>query len=135
MMRDICRNDDARQLRIEVYESNRKGKFSIQGTIELTIKEIAIDNKKHFTAFNKKMVVGELIILKCQFLNRYTFLDYIHGGCDVSLMLAMDFTLSNKSPKDPQSLHYISPELFEKRRHMAVSPGRSPGAVSSPGRG
>ena len=100
--------------------------------MELTVKEIGLENKKHFTAFHKKTVVGELLVLRCTFLNRYTFLDYIHGGCDVSLMLAVDFTLSNKAPQDPQSLHFISPELFDRRR--PVSPGRSPGAVSSPGR-
>jgi len=33
-------------------------------------------------------------------------MDYIQGGCDISLVLAMDFTLSNKAPSDPESFHY-----------------------------
>ena len=41
---------------------------------------------------------------------RVTFLDYIMGGCRVNMHVAIDFTLSNKEPENPQSLHYINPK-------------------------
>ena len=41
---------------------------------------------------------------------RVTFLDYIMGGCRVNVHVAIDFTLSNKEPENPQSLHYINPK-------------------------
>lgn len=116
MMRDLCRNDDARMLKIEFFESNKKGNHRFLGYVDLSIKEIAQENKKIFTVFNNKVVAGQLEVTKCFFLNRYTFLDYIHGGCDISLMLAMDFTLKNKSCKDPKSLHYLHPDLIEAMR-------------------
>ena len=37
----------------------------------------------------------------------YQFTDYIYGGLDMSLMVAMDFSLSNGAITDPKSLHYL----------------------------
>ena len=39
-MRDLCRNDDNRLLKIEVYESMRKGNHKLLGAAELTLKDI-----------------------------------------------------------------------------------------------
>jgi len=39
--------------------------------------------------------------------SRGKFLDYLQGGCELSLMVAIDFTGSNGHVSDPQSLHYI----------------------------
>lgn len=36
----------------------------------------------------------------------YTFLDYIQGGMEISMTVAIDFTGSNGHPENPQSLHY-----------------------------
>lgn len=38
---------------------------------------------------------------------RHTFLEYVFGGCEMSLIVAVDFTLSNGDPKDKESLHYF----------------------------
>jgi len=54
-----------------------------------------------------------LLILRCAFLDRFTFLDYIHGGCEISTIIGMDFTLSNKPSTNPKSLHYLNPDLAQ----------------------
>ena len=41
------------------------------------------------------------------FSKRHTFLEYVFGGCEISLAVAVDFTLSNGDPKDKDSLHYF----------------------------
>ena len=38
---------------------------------------------------------------------RVSFLDYIFGGCEIGLHVAIDFTLSNGDPSTPSSLHYL----------------------------
>ena len=39
----------------------------------------------------------------------YHFLDYIKGGLNISLAVAIDFTGSNRIPTDPRSLHVYNP--------------------------
>jgi len=39
-----------------------------------------------------------------------TFLNYIEGGCEMQLCVAIDFTGSNGDPRKPGTLHYLSPD-------------------------
>lgn len=40
---------------------------------------------------------------------RLSFVDYLRGGLQVSLSVAIDFTGSNGTPTDPRSLHFMGP--------------------------
>jgi hypothetical protein len=40
---------------------------------------------------------------------RPTFVDYLSGGCELELSIAIDFTGSNGDPRRPGTLHYIRP--------------------------
>lgn len=47
----------------------------------------------------------------------FTFLDYVGGGYEISLVLALDYTASNGNPSDPGSLHFIdqtAPNEYER---------------------
>ena len=39
--------------------------------------------------------------------SRATFVDYISGGCELNVVVAIDFTGSNGDPRVPGALHYI----------------------------
>jgi hypothetical protein len=39
-----------------------------------------------------------------------TFTDYIQGGCELNLSVAIDFTGSNGDPRTPGTLHYFHPD-------------------------
>ena len=52
---------------------------------------------------------GTLICTKFEVDMAPTFLDYVTGGLDMRLMVAIDFTASNGSPQDSSSLHYVPP--------------------------
>lgn len=41
---------------------------------------------------------------------RESFLDYVFGGCEIGLQIAVDFTASNGDPTSPHSLHYWNPQ-------------------------
>lgn len=43
---------------------------------------------------------------KLQLQKRHTFLEYVFGGCEIGLNIAIDFTGSNGDPSKPNSLHY-----------------------------
>ena len=54
--------------------------------------------------------------IKINSITNYSFLDYIRGGMEINLTVAIDFTLSNGSPKKKSSLHYLSAKktIYEK---------------------
>lgn len=58
-------------------------------------------------------MVGDMNFNTLRIAQRYTFLEYIFGGCEISLALSVDFTLSNGNPNDPNSLHYFDPARNE----------------------
>lgn len=41
---------------------------------------------------------------------RYNFVDYISGGCELNVVVAIDFTGSNGDPRMPGTLHYMNPD-------------------------
>ena len=63
-IKDLCRNDDNRLLKVEFYESLKKGNPKFLGHSEFCLKEIVIDGKKTFEVFNKKIISGKMEILK-----------------------------------------------------------------------
>jgi hypothetical protein len=42
-----------------------------------------------------------------KFHKKHTFLEYVFGGCEIGLITAIDFTLSNGNPNSRDSLHYL----------------------------
>ena len=44
---------------------------------------------------------------------RHSFLEYVFGGCEIGLTIAVDFTLSNGRPDQPSSLHYLDMQKNE----------------------
>ena len=43
---------------------------------------------------DKQSIIGQITLLNMKFDRKYTFLDYVFGGCEISLSVAIDFTLS-----------------------------------------
>ena len=50
---------------------------------------------------------------KVRFKTRHTFLDYIFGGCEINLAVAIDFTASNGELRHADSLHYLDNDKNE----------------------
>lgn len=50
---------------------------------------------------------GKLIVTNSYVEKVPTFLSYLHGACEISLMVAIDFTQSNGQVADPTSLHSL----------------------------
>jgi len=50
-----------------------------------------------------------------------TFLDYIHGGCEIQLCVAIDFTGSNGDPRKMGTLHYRAPDGSKNDYEKAIS--------------
>lgn len=57
----------------------------------------------------------KIIVEKFDVSPTVCFLQYVFGGCEINLNIAIDFTLSNGDPMDPniESLHNNDPEKNE----------------------
>ena len=53
-----------------------------------------------------------------------TFLDYITGGCELDLSVAIDFTASNGSPLIAGTPHYIDKDSYNEYQKAIISVGR-----------
>lgn len=64
---------------------------------------------------------GVLLFHKADLLEENSFLDFIQGGLNLRMMVAIDFTASNGNQNDPSSLHYIDPTRKTKNKYeMAI---------------
>ena len=54
---------------------------------------------------------GKSIEVVVNEIKDYAFLDYIRGGMQINLAVAIDFTGSNGNPRQTNSLHYLGPNL------------------------
>jgi Copine len=59
-----------------------------------------------------------------KFDKKHSFLDYVFGGCEISLSIAIDMTLSNGDPRKPKSLHY-----YDERRNEYLQAIQSVGSI------
>jgi hypothetical protein len=80
---------------IQVFKFSRNGNHQRAASFEITFGDIK-DNKK----FEKKTLDGKhtLFINDIVIKQRESFLDYVFGGCEIGLQIAVDFTASNGDP-------------------------------------
>jgi len=109
----LCNGDLDRPLLISVYDWNLSGSHVLIGEFTSTLRELQPDES--FTLENasirkkkgsKYKGSGTFLIRQCTIEKRYSLLDYIRGGCEINLMIGIDFTASNGAVSTPQSLHY-----------------------------
>lgn len=114
----LCSGDWERSIRFTVWDWNKSGDHDFIGSGTTTLKDITPE--KGGQVFNMDLVNPELKKKKKKYTNSgvlnfvsvqasqlNTFTDYIRGGCQISLMVAIDFTASNGRPDDSRSLHYM----------------------------
>lgn len=58
--------------------------------------------------------VGHLVVSQFNINTKYTFVDYIKGGLNISLIIGVDFTGSNGLPTNENSLHRRYPQGSDK---------------------
>ena len=50
-------------------------------------------------------------------------MDYVKGGTKLNFMCAIDFTMSNRHPTDPTSLHHTAPGAFNEYEQAIAAIG------------
>eukprot|EP00826_Nyctotherus_ovalis_P063438 TRINITY_DN9305_c0_g1_i3.p1 TRINITY_DN9305_c0_g1~~TRINITY_DN9305_c0_g1_i3.p1 ORF type:complete len:524 (+),score=144.09 TRINITY_DN9305_c0_g1_i3:541-2112(+) len=99
---ELLGSNENRKAMIEVFKWSRNGNHTSLGKYEFEITELM---EKIPLQFGKAIVRA----VKFDQSISYTFLDYILGGLEISLILAIDFTGSNGDPSDASSYHHFDP--------------------------
>lgn len=102
---DICNEEPERDVRIEFFKSQKSGKHTNLGYITFNIAQLK-EGTVDFTMQGKNKK-DKVKLHNVVFHKRHSFLEYIFGGCEIQLCIAVDFTLSNGNPADRDSLHYL----------------------------
>jgi hypothetical protein len=125
---DLAGGDLDRPLLIECFDYDKTSKDDLIGNALTSLR--ALSEGRPVELSNPKKVgkkgyqnSGLIHPVRCQITQVPSFLDFIVGGCEMNLMVAIDFTASNKVPTDPSSLHF----------HSAGAPNEYQRAISAVG--
>ena len=79
------------------------------GGVELSPKDIFVDKKNTFELKNEKKgkAAGTLKLIQSSLIEKPSFIDFLRGGEQVNMIVAVDFTGSNGDPTQKTSLHAL----------------------------
>lgn len=106
----LFRDDKSKPIQIELLEYIGSGDHKVLETHQFRFADLA-DNYKW------KFSLGTILFKDVILITRASFLDYLFGGIEISMAVAIDFTGSNRDPRDPKSLHYIDPSIHKFLTH------------------
>lgn len=122
----LCNGDLKRPLLFECFDWNKTMEHELIGSFQTSVDEI-LSGKRDFELINKAKLnknprkyknSGTIRIDAADLIKQHTFLEYIAGGCEISLIVAIDFTASNGNPMHSTSLHYNNP--YQPNEYVAA---------------
>jgi len=131
----LCNGDTEQPVKVAVYDREKKGDHVFMGSFETTVNQLveAQASGNGITLEKEGKKTGTITVLKADIVGTDelsksfseikvdsseniapsltkddypSFVDYISGGCEMNLTVAIDFTGSNGDPRDPNTLHH-----------------------------
>ncbi|CAK55659.1 unnamed protein product (macronuclear) [Paramecium tetraurelia] len=99
-------------IKIELWDNEKDGKHQLIGSVEVTIEQIFFKEIHEFQVKTPKGEFGGTIGIKS--FQKPSFIDYLKGGEQINLQIAIDFTGSNGNPNHQSSLHYNVPNQLNQ---------------------
>jgi len=139
----ICNGDMNRAMKVVVRDYRRRGRHLDIGEFETTMQRFVdakneggdVDEDAGFTLHRNDKKTGNVLIIQAgvapsvretndgelvrisrqqSVKSRPEFIDYLTGGCQISLAVAIDFTASNGDPREEGTPHYFYPPDSEQ---------------------
>ena len=109
----LCNGDLDRPLRWEIFDWSSDGKHQYMGAVQASVRTLQANagpydvieeaKKKSDSRYGNSGTLTARVNVE----HHPCFTDFIKGGCELNLMVAIDYTASNGDPSSPSSLHYI----------------------------
>ncbi|XP_050380117.1 protein BONZAI 3 isoform X2 [Argentina anserina] len=104
-------------LDIECFDFNSNGNHVLIGKLQKSVADLEkLYKERSGVNFiipsshgREKVSKGQLFVDQFIEKQQFSFLDYISSGFELNFMVAVDFTASNRDPRQNDSLHYIDP--------------------------
>ena len=105
----LCNGDQDVPLTFSVYHYHNGKPATLIGSFQESLQRILENSQETFNLLNsKRATVGAIKFRYAQIIRKPTFVDYLRSGLQLNLVTAVDFTASNRDPRDPKSLHFLS---------------------------
>ena len=105
----LCNGDINTPVTISVYNYEEGKLDKLIGSVEMSVQNIMEHQATKLSLLDSsKKNSGYILFNQVEVIQRLTFLDYLRGGLQLNLITAIDFTASNRDPRDSRSLHFLS---------------------------
>jgi hypothetical protein len=107
-LQPLCNGDLDIPLRLELFDWNSNGQHVSIGFYETSLRHLLTKSEWELPLTNSLSVDGApLLLLTNLSLSRQpTFLQFLKGGCNITVSIGIDFTQANGEPSDPSSHHH-----------------------------
>lgn len=132
-MQQLCNGDLDRPIKIDILDWDKDGTHDPMGGVQTSVRALLESRGQPFNVIEedqkkkKKGYVnsGTLTALNPCIRQKPGLLEYIRGGLEISLSVAIDFTGSNGDPRMPNSLHFLTgdPSRLNQYESAIVSVG------------
>ena len=102
-LEEVCSNRTNAQFKVEIFNDFEQ----LLGVIDSTIDEISKNRQFIVRDEDTGETTGQCVI-SIETFDSQRFLDYIQSGLEICLVIGIDYTVSNKEPSNPDSLHYMN---------------------------
>lgn len=104
----LCNADEEQEIKLDFFRSVSSGNHKLLGTAFTSMGDLKGGSTQ--LKFKSNMVH----VQKFELHKTVNFLEYVFGGCEINLNIAIDFTLSNGDPRQTaDSLHSSDPRRNE----------------------
>eukprot|EP00850_Spirogloea_muscicola_P007921 SM000041S15480 [mRNA] locus=s41:308659:313816:+ [translate_table: standard] len=115
-LQQLCDADLEKIMVLRLYKLDSQGKSRLSGSAQVPAKKLLTSATSsedgtviEFRKEDGNKSGGHFICRKCSLLPQPSFLDFIRAGWGLSLMIGVDFTVSNGTVSAPGTLHYVDP--------------------------
>lgn len=103
----LCSNELNGPLKFTAHVSHLCDNHKYKGEFQTTCNELQSGpNVFKFIDKSTQAVAGNLQLLSAKVMKEYSMIEYLKGGTQMNLTVAIDFTGSNGDPHLPNSLHF-----------------------------
>ncbi|KAK5575221.1 hypothetical protein RB653_010477 [Dictyostelium firmibasis] len=129
-LEELNNGDMFRELVFEFWDHDTVGEHDFIGMFRCDADTLLKGETREFPLINPKKTKkssyknsGVITFTDCRLVGQPTFIDYLSGGCEINLIVAIDCTASNGSPSSSTSLHYHTPAYPSQYAKSILSVG------------